>query len=204
MYKVFLNNKCIFFQENFNNQFSLETLAVQFLSEKQLLSEFEQFEINNTFKNLIIIHQNIDELFNTFLKLFKQIEAAGGLVKNKKDEYLFIFRRGKWDLPKGKMDKYETIKDCAIREVQEECGLQKIKIVNELMPTYHIYKLKNKQVIKKTSWFEMLYDGTEKPIPQKEEDITAIKWFKKQDIKFSYSDSYPLIVDLVNWYFKKK
>ena len=203
MYKVFLNNKCIFFQENFNNPFSTETLAIQYISKKQLLSEFEQFEINNTFKNLIIYHQNVDELFNTFLKLFKQIEAAGGLVKNKNDEYLFIFRRGKWDLPKGKLDKNETIKDCAIREVQEECGLQKIKIINELMPTYHIYNLKNKQVIKKTSWFEMLYDGTESPIPQTEEDITKVKWFKKQDMIFPLSDSYPLIVDLVDWYFMR-
>lgn len=115
---------------------------------------------DDTHSKIIYIHKDVKLLFAYFKSIFQVIEAGGGLVKNKKGKYLFIFRNGKWDLPKGKREKGETIKKCAVREVKEECGIKGLKIVRQLPTTYHIYSLEEKQVLKPTHWFEMTCDDT--------------------------------------------
>ncbi len=202
MYKVFLKNKCIFFQEVLNNT-TFSYPAIPFESDSQLKTEIEIFSRNETQNNLIFFHQDKEFLFSTFLNLFPVIEAAGGIVKNKSDEILFIFRRGKWDLPKGKRDEGETITECALREVQEECGLQTIRMNREIIPTYHLYYLKQNLVLKKTVWFEMFLIGDETPLPQAEEDITDIKWFNKNNLNVIYLNTFPLITDLLDHYQNK-
>src|SRR5664279_3017377 len=87
----------------------------------------------------IILHEDFQKLKKDFFKHFKLVKAAGGLVKNKEGEVLLILRRGKWDLPKGKLDDGETLPECALREVTEETGLTKIDIVDEISTTYHTY-----------------------------------------------------------------
>ncbi len=109
------------------------------------------------------------------------MEAAGGLVKNSSGEYLFIYRRGKWDLPKGKADRDETAEETALREVEEECGLKDLKIIKELPATYHSFPEKGKNILKHTNWFLM---KTKKPevTLQTEEDIEDHRWLKKEEI----------------------
>jgi 8-oxo-dGTP pyrophosphatase MutT (NUDIX family) len=142
----------------------------------------------------------------TFLKKakqqFKYIEAAGGLVYNDEGACLFIYRRDKWDLPKGKIDAGELPIEAAKREVEEECGVL-VKAVNELLAeTYHLYSLKKKVVFKKTYWYSMAVSGKPKLIPQAEEDITEACWLSKNQLDEVQSNSYPLILDLVNEQFK--
>jgi 8-oxo-dGTP pyrophosphatase MutT (NUDIX family) len=142
----------------------------------------------------------------TFLKKarqqFKYIEAAGGLVYNDEGACLFIYRRDKWDLPKGKIDAGELPIEAAKREVEEECGVV-VKAVNELLAeTYHLYSLKKKVVFKKTYWYAMAVSGKPKLIPQAEEDITEACWLSKNQLDEVQSNSYPLILDLVNDQFK--
>lgn len=123
--------------------------------------------------------------------------AGGGLVQNEKNEVLLIFRRGKWDLPKGKLDKGESIEDCAIREVQEETGLLNISLEGPLMTTYHTYHEGSRYILKESHWYGMKAMGDEKLIPQTEEDILEIKWVKPRDLKQYYSESFPSVVDVL-------
>jgi len=134
----------------------------------------------------------------SFSKLFRNIDAAGGLIKNDKGEYLFIFRRNKWDLPKGKVDAGENIEEAAIREVKEECGLKKVNVNDFLTCTFHIYHLKGKFILKSTHWFLMNAPGNQKLTPQTEEDITDIMWMKADNVKKIMSNTFPSILDVIN------
>jgi 8-oxo-dGTP pyrophosphatase MutT (NUDIX family) len=121
------------------------------------------------------------------------------LVYNaEKDSILFIYRRNKWDLPKGKIDKGEGIQVAALREVEEECGIKSHKIKSFLTDTYHIFNMNNKWYLKKTYWFNMQCSTEEKLIPQAEEDITAIEWVNKNDLSKIKSNTYAMITDILN------
>jgi len=140
---------------------------------------------------------NPKETWREFRKNFVLIKAAGGLVKNEKGEYLFIFRNGKWDLPKGKMDPGESPAQTGLREVEEECGIKKLEIVKKIKKSYHIYELKGKQAMKKTYWFEMLCKDDAVPTPQKEEGIQKAIWVKAEEFKQWKKEMYPSIWDIV-------
>lgn len=133
----------------------------------------------------------------------QKIIAAGGLVLNESSELLMIFRRGFWDLPKGKLDDGETIEHCAIREVQEETGLKNIHINKFISITYHQYfdKYFQQEVNKETHWFLMNASSNEKLIPQTEEDIEAIKWVAKKDVAAYMQKSYKNIAEIVEKFY---
>ena len=141
----------------------------------------------------IILGKDFAKLKEQFFKHFHLIRAAGGLVKNKKDEILMIFRRGKWDLPKGKLDENESIEECAKREVQEETGLQHLKIIRPIEITYHTYVQFGKHNLKESYWYLMKATSDEKLIPQTEEDITEIVWAKKDDLSKYLANTFPTI-----------
>jgi 8-oxo-dGTP pyrophosphatase MutT (NUDIX family) len=117
-------------------------------------------------------------------------KAGGGLVYNKKGEVLFIFRNGKWDLPKGGIEKNEDIEHTAIREVEEETGVKELKIVKKLQKTYHVFRRNGKFKLKVTHWYEMTstYDGT--LIPQEKEGIEKAVWLKPEEIPTALQNSY--------------
>ncbi len=131
--------------------------------------------------------------------MLKKIIAAGGLVTNEKNELLMIFRRGFWDLPKGKLDEGETIETCAVREVQEETGIVDLESGNLIGITYHEYfdKYLQKDIIKETHWFAMKVKEEPKLIPQKEEGIEEIKWVNKNELEKYLQESYPNIREIV-------
>ncbi len=129
----------------------------------------------------------------------RKIIAAGGLVTNQQEELLMIFRRGKWDLPKGKLDKGESIEDCAVREVEEETGIRNIQLGRLIAITYHDYfdaRIKQ-DVTKESHWYAMKILNEQKLIPQTEEDITDIKWVNEIDLKKCLKNSYPNIIEIV-------
>ncbi|MCD6556054.1 MAG: NUDIX domain-containing protein [Bacteroidales bacterium] len=134
-------------------------------------------------KEISFEHPDLNKLFNDIKLYFNYIEAAGGLVKNKNNELLVIQRFDIPDLPKGKIEKNEKPEDAAIREVEEECGITGLKITGKAEPSYHIYTIKNKKVLKKTHWFYMNYAGDETLKPQTEEDITKVEWCDKSTAK---------------------
>lgn len=129
----------------------------------------------------------------------KIIKAGGGLVRNGEGELLLIFRRGKWDLPKGKLDEGETIEACALREVEEETGVKHLALGELISVTWHEYfdKWIGEEVIKETHWFKMDVAGVPALVPQTEEDITAIEWTKKSDLPKRMEQSYITIIDVL-------
>ncbi len=128
-----------------------------------------------------------------------KIIAGGGLVLNEAGELLMIYRRGKWDLPKGKLDEGETIEACAVREVEEETGVTGIELGNLISIGYHEYfdQYLKEDVIKETHWYAMKVKGNPLLIPQTEEDITEIKWVKGEELEKCLRDSYVNVVEVV-------
>ncbi len=145
--------------------------------------------IGRRLQNLINIHS-----------MKRKIIAAGGLIVNEKEEVLMIFRRDKWDLPKGKLEEGEDIRHCAIREVQEETGLQQVTAGERLAITYHDYfdTWSQEEVTKETHWYAMQAPGEQPLIPQTEEDITKIIWADAGTVKKNLQESYPTIVEVIN------
>lgn len=129
----------------------------------------------------------------------KEIVAAGGLVYNEQNELLLIYRRGKWDLPKGKADAGETPEQTALREVMEETGIQNLSIVKSAGLTYHEYFdiWLQEQVIKKTYWYIMQATGFQQLIPQTEEDIETIIWADDAAIAQCMENSYTNIIEVI-------
>jgi 8-oxo-dGTP pyrophosphatase MutT (NUDIX family) len=151
----------------------------------------------------VFFHTDLDKLKKLFFKKFTIIQAAGGLIVNEKKEILLIFRRGKWDMPKGKLEKGEKLEDCAVREVAEETGLKKIKLLDALTITYHTYHEGTHFILKESHWYTMKVSGEQNMVPQTEEDIHEIKWVNANDLDKYRKDSYPSIADVIEAYLKK-
>lgn len=184
MYKVFINEKVICFTNNveITKEFS-DVLVLKFYQEELTPLLLELLEEKSKTKAVIVCVNNFEEAFNTFKVGFKLIKAAGGVVKNNEGKILFIYRMNKWDLPKGKLEKNEEVENAAIREVEEECGINGLTITEPLSDTYHIYKHKEKMVLKQTFWFAMITDFTGDLVPQLEEDITDVQWLTNEEVK---------------------
>lgn len=203
MYKVFFNGSTIQFgsemnkslNNNINEIFDLASYGVV----NQIISQIESAETPSGF---FILNHEIDTAWEHFRSQFVEIPAAGGLVRNSEGALLFIKRLGVWDLPKGKIEKKETPELAAIREVEEECGLSGLQVINQLESTFHIYRspylpYPNNLVLKETKWFLMNYSGNEIPVPQVEEDIQEVVWFSIADLDRVYSNTYSSLIDFL-------
>lgn len=147
-------------------------------------------------ENIQIVSNDIKFTFNNLFYNFHRIEAAGGVVMNG-DKVLMIKRFGFWDFPKGKREEGEEVDLCAIREVQEECGItDDLQIVKKLDSTYHVYEYKGVSILKKTHWFHMKTSFSKKLIPQIEEDITECSWIHIGKIESYLASAFPLIRSL--------
>jgi 8-oxo-dGTP pyrophosphatase MutT (NUDIX family) len=145
----------------------------------------------------IFVHKDLEALRRAFWKKFILMRAAGGLVENEKGELLFMLRRGKWDLPKGKLDKGETMEQCAVREVGEETGLKKFSLKKLLLVTYHTYNESGKHFLKETHWYRMEATGNEAMTPQLEEQITELKWVGVGALNAYIGNTFPSIIDVL-------
>ncbi len=124
------------------------------------------------------------------------LEAAGGLVTNGYGECLMIFRYGRWDLPKGHLEKGESIDRCALREVEEETGLAELELGAPICDTRHRYMLDGRLVEKHTHWFRMRCEGRPGTVPQREEDISRACWISPADIQPYLDTTYPNIKEV--------
>jgi 8-oxo-dGTP pyrophosphatase MutT (NUDIX family) len=198
MYKVFYNQRTVFFIENDFSYEDQEDSDISIFKNKELLKEELDVFLNNPVLNkLYVIHEDVDFAFAEFTKLYMIIEAAGGLVRNTKDEILVIYRRNIWDLPKGKIEENELPDIAAIREVEEECGITDLEILNLLNITYHTYTLKGENILKRTYWYEMVYSGNQNPMPQLEEEITEAKWLNTNNLQEITNNTFPSIIEVL-------
>lgn len=163
---------------------------------KSMIHEMQQPKVHAG----VFYNSNFEELKKAFWKKFTIIQAGGGIVENEKGELLVIFRRGKWDLPKGKLDAGEKIDECALREVREETGLNEVKLKKPLLVTYHTYHEGTKFILKESHWFSMKAKSSQVLTPQAEEDIHEIKWVSKKGMAEVLANTYPSIKDAIALY----
>ncbi|MFT3903972.1 MAG: NUDIX domain-containing protein [Niabella sp.] len=175
-----------------------DTLFIDDLDAHAIKTMIKEMEKDPSIQTGVFLHPDLPGLQKAFSKKFEPIQAGGGLVQNEKGETLLIYRRGFWDLPKGKHDEGETIEQCALREVTEETGLQNIALVRPLIITYHTYQQGTHHILKETHWFLMRATGNETLVPQTEEDILETKWVSPKDIETYKPLAYPSIVDVLN------
>jgi 8-oxo-dGTP pyrophosphatase MutT (NUDIX family) len=198
MYKVFYkSNEIVFLRHGLEFPSSQHVHVLLNPENRQLITAlrscfFEPTGINK----LYILCNDPEAVFQNFVKSLFLIEAAGGIVTNNFQEWLLIKRSGVWDLPKGKVDTGETVRQAAVREVKEETGISSVSIVKELSPSYHIYPMDDEWVFKRTYWFLML-GSKDRLKPQKEEKISEAIWINEQALKKVIPHMYPSLLNVV-------
>ena len=193
-YRIYINNNTLYISDFLPEQ-----------KEKIQQLEFQDFNLQTFYKKLkngskksyIFLTKNPQETFRKLKKDCTIIKAAGGLVESANGNFLFIFRNKKWDLPKGKLEEGEKMKETAVREVEEECGIRVFKREEKLCKTYHVYPIGAKMVIKKTNWYKMKVKGEPKLVPQKEEGIDEAVWLDKNHISPVVKNTFPSIMDVL-------
>ncbi|AEV32552.1 ADP-ribose pyrophosphatase [Owenweeksia hongkongensis DSM 17368] len=175
MYKVFINDSSISFIEK---PISGEVSHLSYESKDHLVESIKSLENNSEIKHLTFGVDSLQEVWNDFTEMYEIIEAAGGIVRNGAGEILMIYRLGKWDLPKGKLEEGESVEEGAVREVIEECGISNLRVIRELPITYHTYEIGGKKILKRTYWFEMHTKFIGDLVPQIEEHIEKAQWVK--------------------------
>lgn len=168
------------------------TIIINHPDHNLVAKTIRDMELEGT-KAVILLTNEVEHYWQVFQSHFTLITAGGGIVENDGHEVLFIFRREKWDLPKGKLDDGETIETCAIREVMEETGLKEVSIIKLAGNTYHTYFEGKKHVLKTTVWFQMKAPGNQVLIPQTEEDIEHMEWLAKSNWDLPFQNTFPAI-----------
>jgi 8-oxo-dGTP pyrophosphatase MutT (NUDIX family) len=186
MYKVFVNDRPLFLTNQVQKETDFKLFLLESIDIKKLIVKIFQNKIQHAF----LYHPDEKLIMKTLKAKIPVVKAGGGLVYNTKGEVLFIFRNGKWDLPKGGTEKNETMEETAIREVEEETGVTGLKITNKLQKTYHIFKRNGRYKLKVTYWYEMQTDFNGMPQGQEDEGIEKVAWIRPKEIPTVLANSY--------------
>lgn len=186
MYKVFVNDKPLFLTNEIVKETDFQMFLLESIDIEQLIVKM----FSNKIQKAYLYYPDEKEMLKKLKEKIPVQKAGGGLVYNPNGEVLFIFRNGKWDLPKGGIEKGEEIEYTALREVEEETGVSHLLITKKLQKTYHIFKRNGKYKLKITHWFEMTttFQGT--PEPQLEEGIEKVAWLNPAQIQQALKNSY--------------
>ncbi len=186
MYKVFVNDKPLFLTNEVAKETDFQLFLLESIDIEQLIVKM----FNNKIKKAYLYYPDEKEILKKVKEKIPVVKAGGGLVYNKKGEVLFIYRNGKWDLPKGGKEKGEDIEWTAVREVAEETGVDKLKIRKKLQKTYHVFKRNGRYKLKVTHWFEMTSNFSGELIPQANEGIEKVAWLNPEQVKEALKNSY--------------
>ncbi len=196
-YKVYLDSRFIVLSSQ-PDRMQKYCLFHKYHDLDDLYVKISNFLTDNKIYNLNIYSYKSDSLWKAFKSFFEIHIAAGGLLCDESKKLLFIMRRGRWDIPKGHIAGDESIKECAVREIEEETGLIPDEAIKVLQPTYHIYRLKDKWVLKETNWFIFKYSGKGTASPQEEEDITELKWTGIDQLNTIHRNTWSSLSDVIN------
>lgn len=200
--KIYFNDKPLFLCDEIDQEISPyvhhdDAVFIDEFSTPAIKSMIHEMKLEKIHAG-ILYHTDLEALKKAVFKKFTVIQAAGGLVTDPSGAMLFIFRRGRWDLPKGKLDPGEQMDKCALREVKEETGLKHVQLDGPLLVTYHTYDEDGKHILKETHWFKMQAAAGQDVQPQTEEQITEIKWVKRNEADKYMKNSFALITDILN------
>ena len=193
MYKIFVGNKPIILTTKVEKETNFKNFLIDSVDINKVLFKLKK----DKYDAVHLIGADKQLLLKSFLSLLPNVIAGGGKVHNNKNEILFIFRNGKWDLPKGKAEPKETINQTALREVEEETGISGLSIIKPLDITYHVFKRMDQFYIKITYWFKMHSDYEGVLIPQEKEGITEVKWISESKLTKVLNNSYANIKLLI-------
>ncbi|MDG1313952.1 MAG: NUDIX domain-containing protein [Flavobacteriaceae bacterium] len=193
MYKIFVGNKPIILTTKVEKETNFKNFLIDSVDINKVLSKLKK----DKYDAVHLIGADKQSLLKSFLSLLPNVIAGGGKVHNNKNEILFIFRNGKWDLPKGKAEPKETINQTALREVEEETGISGLSIIKPLDITYHVFKRMDQFYIKITYWFKMHSDYEGVLIPQEKEGITEVEWISESKLTKVLNNSYANIKLLI-------
>ena len=193
MVQIFVGDKPIILTTKVEQETNFKNYLLETVNIGKAIKELR----SKNLEAIRLIASDEEGMLKRFLKLLPNVVAAGGKVYNSRGEVLFIYRNDKWDLPKGKAESRETIDKTAIREVEEETGVEGLSIIRPLEMTYHIFKRNGKFKIKITYWFEMQTDFEGKLFPQEKEGITKVEWLNDDQVKVALANSYANIKLLV-------
>lgn len=195
MYKVYIENSAIVFAQGAPTGEGADTLYVPSDGQIAMTKLLQKLQFT---KKLTILSDDPGRVFDRFRSSMPFIEAGGGLVADGADRLLMIFRNGRWDLPKGKLEPGERIEECAVREVSEECSLEEEKLVRgePITRTFHGYRIRGEWVLKRTTWFHMRYEGDAQPRPQTVEGITRAEWIPRAEVPALLRNTYYTIADV--------
>lgn len=206
--KVYFNNKPLILTNDRSEYIQKHPIANGYMVFSGALSRNYRLAFEHLAKlsslGAIIEDISTEALKDELFALYEPIDAGGGVVFNEDGNVLMIFRRGKWDLPKGKRDDGEDIAYCALREVSEETGLQNLTLADKVCDTYHVYAQNGQNLLKCTAWYKMFGTRKEKLVPQKEENILEAKWIPERELGPIVFKSYEAIREVlketgVNW-----
>jgi 8-oxo-dGTP pyrophosphatase MutT (NUDIX family) len=195
--KIYYNNKPLILA---NNEKSNKTFAEYSVLMGATANNFNEaihlLERKDT-KGVLLIDESREQIEKELLWAFYPLHSGGGVVLNETGDVLMIFRRGRWDLPKGKLDEGEDIEQCAVREVIEETGLKTVEIKHKIGNTLHIYPMAGKLILKHTAWYLMQGSAKEPLLPQAEENIEKVMWVKPSGISCLLQNSFETIGDIL-------
>jgi len=197
MHKIYFEKRCIIICEPEDQALS-DPNAVEFhVGEKiDIHTLVLMFESSKELAKIYIPSNNTDKMYRRLCAEFREVNAAGGLVSNRRGDYLLIRRDEMWDLPKGHQDPGEDIRTTAIREVQEETGVDKLEIRSLICITDHCYLRGGVWHLKHTWWYDMLYTDPVNLTPQRDEDINKAAWVAKSSLPPYLHDSFPSIQEV--------
>lgn len=201
MNKVFIMDRPLYLFCDKSRQATDFDFFTTYSTKEELKKSIALFEADESLKSMGILFETEKQKEMALFSIFKVIEAAGGIVKNKEGKILFIFRHGKWDLPKGKIEKGEKEKEAALREVEEECGITDLSLEEKFIITYHTYHLKGYNCLKISHWYKMKYNGNSMQlIPQLAEGITDARWMNKFEIEEAMKNTFSSIFEVMKKY----
>ena len=197
MHKIYLEKRCIIICPPSEPALS-DPNAVQYRmgDTPDIHSLVNMFECSGSLGRIYIPADDMESAYRRICSEFREVNAGGGLVSNRRGDYLLINRNGLWDLPKGHQEAGEDIKETSLREVQEETGIGSLKAGRLICVTDHCYRRDGIWHLKHTWWFDMLYDAPLDLTPQREEDISKAAWVARSSLTPFLLNTYPSIVEV--------
>lgn len=201
-YKIYINGKPVFLtttegMQELGIQAGKNVHVAFYIGKKKVIKQYlDLLDKNREIRTVVLYCNDLQALWDDFVSCFTLQEAAGGYVLNEREELLVFYRRGSWDMPKGKIDPGETPEQAAVREVQEETGLVHLDLGPFLAFTYHTFEHKDKRILKKTWWYRMKTSDLDL-VPQTEEDIEEIRWVEPRTWLESGVVVYPNIREVI-------
>ena len=197
MHKIYFEKRCIIICKP-DDQALADPNSIEFHIGDQINIHtlVDMFEASESLSRIYISTDDTEWMDRKVCAEFKEVDAAGGLVSNRRGDYLLISRNGLWDLPKGHRDPGEAIEVTAMREVSEETGIGELELGSLICVTDHCYIRDGIWHLKHTWWYEMLYTAPVDLIPQTEEDISKAAWVAKSSLPPFLKNTYPSILEV--------